>query len=619
MGFALLFYRDGQSIAAASIDNALASLSRLGPDGIRTWQQEGGSIALGQANLFSTPEDNGCYLPLMLADDNLVIAFDGRLDNRSELLADLTAPNKPSNLNQSSPDAAIITQAYIRWGLSCCDHLQGPAALIIVDYHQAHVLLFRDALGSRPLYYYLTDKRLLAASEPIALLSQPNVSSDLNQTWLASYFTFSTAPPTTTPFAEIKELLPGERLLCSRDTLQLNRPTLHAGTRQILYQNDADYAEHFHELVDRSVANCLRSSGGVGVMLSGGMDSGPIAAVAQAQLAAAGSAITAYSWSIPAFPSADESTQIRTCADFLGIKAELIASDDKWPLSQPETWPICLNTPTNNGFRRAVLAVYQVARDNNCKVLLNGNFGDNLYPNFSYHMLEMLQDRKLGLFLSEVAWLLGKRSPRAILNNSAVRKLIKQAIRWKARPPATTPLPWLTPHAISLREPPVIWPVESTQHARPDQFSAMLGLNIARGISGETHFANQYGIDRREPYQDMALIDFMLSIPSYQCLRRGQTKLIARNAMKGLIPESIRLAPRTGLLYEFFNFGIAQSQGWIKTLLFTPDCEWPHFVEKTWLEHKITQKIHTETERMVIWQCIAFELWRKALLKNGFI
>ena len=113
----------------------------------------------------------------------------------------------------------------------------------------------------------------------------------------------------------------------------------------------------------------------------------------------------------------------------------------------------------------------------------------------------------------------------------------------------------------------------------------------------------------------------MLSIPSYQCWRQGQTKLLARQAMKDLLPDEIRLKPRTGLLNDFFDYGIFNKERqWIKNLLSSPEVEWPWYVDKTWLNNALENKKDlTGKEKLVIWQCVAFERWRKALMAEGWV
>ena len=111
----------------------------------------------------------------------------------------------------------------------------------------------------------------------------------------------------------------------------------------------------------------------------------------------------------------------------------------------------------------------------------------------------------------------------------------------------------------------------------------------------------------------------MLSIPSYQHLRRGQTKLIARNAMKGIIPEEIRLRPRSGVLTPFFDYGVLQKErAFVQQILSAPEAEWPRYVRRQWLLDVLDKKAPLEMEKMVVWNCVSFELWRRALREHGF-
>ena len=191
----------------------IKALSVRGPDGcdqlVRGW------IGLGHQHFWTTPESSGERQPLSDVRAEVVLVFDGRLDNREELLATLDVKHLDSRGVPS--DAELVLAAYQRWGEEFCGHLIGPGALVIVDLERRQVLCARDPLGDRTLFYNLDHSRLLVASEESGLLAHPEVGADFDETHLACFFALRVPSGGSTFFQQVRELLPGELLRVSHD------------------------------------------------------------------------------------------------------------------------------------------------------------------------------------------------------------------------------------------------------------------------------------------------------------------------------------------------------------------------------------------------------------------
>jgi asparagine synthetase B (glutamine-hydrolysing) len=122
----------------------------------------------------------------------------------------------------------------------------------------------------------------------------------------------------------------------------------------------------------------------------------------------------------------------------------------------------------------------------------------------------------------------------------------------------------------------------------------------------------RFGIEQRDLYRDEELIDFMLSIPLTQFLRLGQSKFIARNAAKVLIPENIRLQSRVGVLCEFYEYGIwKKERAWLLEHLFDTQCTWDRYIDREWLTAQVKKERPPEKASLVAWQCLTYELWQE--------
>ena len=607
-GLLLHLNRDGSPVDPILLDKGLSMMKHRGIDGSRSWIHE--HYGLGQQNFLVCPEDVHCPLTLEVDGTVFGIAFDGRLDNRDSLADSVGLRGK----DRDCPDAEIVLKAYVRWGDACFRRIRGPVALIIIDTRLPKITLYKTPIGGRELYYYGSSRCFLAATEPAALLLHPDVSTETDETAIASYFADFLPLTRESFFKGVTQLLPGERLCLTDNGLQIERETPDIGNRVIRYRDDASYLEHFRELLIQATHRVCRSSGSVGIMLSSGMDSGSVAYLASDFLSSNDKSFTAYSWSLPGFPEDDETRTIRELADHAGLNLKLLNGDDCWPLSQPENWPLSPNTPLSNGYQRLKDRVYEHASNDECKVLLNAGTGDSLYPDAHYCLADLLADRQWPLFCAEFFSHFRQSGLLGMYRSASIRQIVKQAIAWKPR--ATQQGQWLT--AKAANSPPNLqeWPPESNEFVRPRQYRDLLGMRCCGVSTLVDFFSSRYGIEIRDPYLDWDLMDFMLSIPSYQTHREGQTKFIARNAMKGIMLDSVRTQPRTGLLISIFYYGLFdRSREWLKGLLLAPNVDWPQYVDRTWLEKALLMENPGETEAMVIWQCVAYEMWRQKFIK----
>jgi asparagine synthase (glutamine-hydrolysing) len=557
--------------------------------------------------------DRDVARPQRIEEPGQVVALDGYLENREGLRGALGLP--PEALGTFS-DAALVLEAWKRWGEDGLKRLNGPIVVAISDLRDPRgprTVLYREPLGRRGLHYLPTSGALLVATEPSALLAAPFVSSELDERWLTQYFALSRPTDNRTPFSAIRKLLPGECLVCTPDGIRLAREPLELGRRSVRYRNEADYADRFRSLLDQAVERSLIDSGErVGIMLSGGMDSGPAAALVQRRLSAEGRTLTAYSWSLPEYPSADETAEIAACADHIGCGLRLLPGADKWPFRDLQSWPVNPNSPFANAFRRVKLAVYRAAARDGCGVILNGASGDTLYPHPSHRLADAWRDGLRGFVLREIVRTAGLSGLIGLWHDPGLRGLGKHLLGGRGRT-RSAPI-WLTARARRLwKESSGPWPPESANHPRPDHYQAALDQWAADGLSEEVFFAGRCGIDRRDPFRDADLIDFLLSIPSYVCYRDGHTKWLARESMRGLLPESTRLRPRGGLLTEFFDAGYRRELPAMKRLLMAPTVAWPVYVDHAWLMRALDAPEPSEKEKLLVWYCAAFELWQRAL------
>ena len=246
---------DGRPAQKEEIAGLSAALSDRAVDGQEFWMQ--GSVGFAYQHLRITPESVGERQPLV-APSGAVIVFDGRLDNREELISRLEEGQSPA---KTSSDAALVLAAYDRFGERFPEYLNGDFALAVFDPRKQQLLLARDAIGVRPLHYCNLRNTFLFASEIKAILVHPEVDRRPNDDALADLLmTGDAGCRDLTCFRDIFSLIPGH----VGTVTPIRRWTLRQywsfdPSRRIRYKSFLEYAEAFRSAFDQSVRRRIRS------------------------------------------------------------------------------------------------------------------------------------------------------------------------------------------------------------------------------------------------------------------------------------------------------------------------------------------------------------------------
>ena len=598
--FGLIFHRRGAPVDAAVATRLTEALRRHGPDGCKMRIEA--SAHLGHQHFWSTPEEIGERQPLA-APPALRLVFDGRLDNREDLLSALGYQGAQG---RALSDARLVLLAYQRWAEDCFARLLGPFALALYNAEQRRVICARDVLGDRTLYYHLSDDLLLVASEEQAILTHPALPTTLHAPRLAAYFAAQMPADGSTFFTEARELPPAHAMIVDPDASCAWRYwKLDPGMR-IRYRKDDDYAEHFRALLQQSVACRLRSASAPAVMMSGGLDSTAIAAAAAQQLPR----LSTVSFVFDAFKSCDERSFMTAMQERYALHAHHVLGDDAWPLNHIDAWPLNPNSPENDAYRHLQTRLYQRAYETSHCVLLSGEGGDQLY---------MGAESWLGDLLIERQFRRAARDSLLHLRHEGVRRFVRRCGlhrrlggRWLRRlRPQASPPPWLTPQAAAMLPEDDAWPPLARLAQRPKQWRTLLGLADAHGLCVERYYARQAGVEIRYPYRDRRLIEFMLAVPTRQLYDRGVYKPILRRAMRDWLPERIRRRVQPTLLYPLFAHGLLHAQAkTVQQLLDDTDAIWPQYVRADWLRHAALDARQPTMAGFILWLCICCELWR---------
>lgn len=557
-------------------------VAHRGPDGMRTAAH--GGAAFCHLALHATPEAALDVQPLWERERGLLLAADVRLDAREELIAAL-------GLADAGPlgDAALLLAAYRRWGEGFPARLLGDFAFALWDAPAGRLLCACDPLGVKPLHYARRGPLLLFASEARQLLEHPEVSPELDLETVGDHLLGRAEAPGRTFFRGILRLPPAHRLVASRLGERLEPYWEIDPGRRTVYREEGDYAAHLGELLDRAVRDRLRSPAPVvGIAMSGGLDSGSVAALARrAQRAGQGPGLLAASFTFDGLGDCDEGPWIEALARELGLEVSRIAAGERWLLAGEEAFRPDLETPFlawESCFRELLARV----RGRGARVLLTGHGGDGLLGGSALVYLDRLRRGRPGAVLDVVrqARQHGRDWRRALyrcFGEPLLPEAARDALRRLAGRPVAPAVPdWIDPEfarrtGLAGRLAPARAPRRFAEAARQEIHDGALGRDDGCGV---LHWydrgAARHGLEVRHPFLDRRLVELVVSIPPEQLFRIGCYKPLLRRAMEGLLPQAVLRRPAKARLDGYVEVSLREkSRPQVEALLARPlAAEW---------------------------------------------
>jgi asparagine synthase (glutamine-hydrolysing) len=530
----------GASIDREVLRAMLAAVTFRGPDRQEIWT--GAQVGFGQALLHTTA---AFAPPFVNVDDPVWVVADARIDGREALVESLE--RRGVVVAATASDAACVLGAYQAWGVDCAAHLLGDFAFGIWDRRASRLLLVRDQLGVKPLFY-ATDHQGIAFSNTLAALRRvPAVAGALNERAIADYLLFGHNPEhDTTSFARIRRLPPAHSLTWTPDGVSVRRYWTLPVREPVFYTRREDYVDQFRSLLHTAVTDRLCSTRTT-VSLSGGLDSSLVAVAAHDALAQAGrpSDLAASTAVFERTMEDPEKPHAASVAAALGIPIAYHAADayplfERRPLRAfrtPEPAPLA-------GLAAHVARLQHVA--DRSRVMLTGQGGDVLLRPSASHLFATLRSVRLGRLAGD-HWRHLRTYGR--LPRLGMRTRLR---RWADRPlQSTASFPrWLSPDLIRDLDLEARWQEVRQrrsalpEHHRPEAYAVAASPDWGRRFEAYDPGRTGVALDVRHPLFDLRLVDFALTIPT---LPWCPDKALMRELLRGRIPDSVRLRPKTPL------------------------------------------------------------------------
>lgn len=500
------------------------SLAHRGPDSSGTWISN--PCAFGHRRLSVIDPENGAQPMIIHREDQVyAIVYNGELYNAADLKQELLQKGYRFKTNC---DTEVLLVSYIEWGPDCLERLNGIFAFAVWDGMQEQVFLARDRVGVKPLFYSYKDGTLIFGSEPKALLQHPKLEAAVGPEGLAEVFIVG---PARTPghgvYRDLAELRPGQAMIFDRQGLK--KYTYWKLESLPHEENEAETAARLRELLLDTVERQLVSDVPICSLLSGGLDSSALSAIAAGYYKRSGQdALHTYSvdyvdndrhFQSHAFQPGADGPWIRRMHEELGTVHHWIEFDTPELVEALETSTRTRDLPGMADVDASLLLFCREIKKG-ATVAISGEAADEIFGGYPwFHREEMLN---AGTFPWSVA-----PGLRESLLSPEVREWIRPmeylSDRYSEALAEVPPLPGETGEQVRMRE--------------------MSYLNITRFmptlLDRKDRMSMGMGLEVRVPYTDHRLIEYVWNIPWNIKTAGGREKGILRKALEGILPDDV--------------------------------------------------------------------------------
>jgi asparagine synthase (glutamine-hydrolysing) len=614
---------DRESSVSPALVRAMAdTIAHRGPDDEGYYVS--GPLGLGFRRLSIIDLATG-HQPLSNEDGTVWIVFNGEIYNYQELRTFLQGKG---HIFKTQTDTEVIVHLYEEFGEDCVEKLRGMFAFAIWDERQESLFLARDRVGIKPLYYWLSDKSLIFASEIKAILADPEVEPEVIPGMIDRFLTFYFVPGEETLLRNIYKLAPGSHMVVRKGKTQIKQYwDLHFAPSEYSVK---DAETTLLTLLDECVRMHMISDVPVGFLLSGGVDSTAMLGMAVGKTDHHLSSFT-LGFSSPGL--ADERPYARLAASRYGsehhemtISAQEFADflpSFAWYMEEPVCEPQAV----------ALYYVTRLARDF-VKVLISGEGGDEAFAGYPIYRNVLWMER----FKSLLGPLNGPLSSAL----SGINRI------------------WPT-HRLAKYGPLLTLPFESYYYSRTSSPSRFFNSNTSGLYSADfahcvdrkfsTRAVTRYlddgsdqgkvnrmlyvdtktslpddlllkadkmtmanSIELRVPFLDHKFLEFAASLPENFKVRGFTTKYIAKEALRDRVPQEILHRKKVGFPVPYESWMRTELKDWVRSVLLDGETLSRGYFSRSCVEYLIDEDLRFHSYPKEILSLVSLELWHRAFL-----
>ncbi len=513
-------------------------METYGPDGSRSYSAPGVNILYSALH---TTKESPTETQPQATRSGAVLTWDGRLDNRAEFIALMK-----DRLGTDSPDVSVVASAYERWGTRCFARLLGDWALSIWDPNDRSIVLAKDPIGTRPLYYATDRSEVTWSSLLDPLVLHPKKTLALDEEYIAGYFSLFPATHLT-PYLGIMSVPP-----CCLVRIEPGKETTHKywdfdPGKRIRYRTDAHYQEHFRTVFRESVRRRLRSASSILAELSGGMDSCSIVCVADAVIGETSAetprldTLSYFNESEPNWNERPYFSTVERKRGRAGCHIDL-GEDHPFPFEAETVIPQVTpgSHPRNSQSARQRAGCLRAGR---YRAVLSGIGGDEVtggVPTPVPELADLLARARFGRLAHQLkVWALAKRKPWFHLFFETASRFFPRSIGGLAKdrqPPLWLDRSFVKRHQLALSG---YQDRLQLSRALPSFQEGMSTLEVLRRQLACDDLPSDPPYEKRYPYLDRDLLEFLFAIPREQLVRPGERRSLMRRALAGIVPDEI--------------------------------------------------------------------------------
>lgn len=617
-GIAGVMSFDGKPVSSEELRAMCGALVHRGPDDEGVYLEKDVGLAMRRLSIIDL--ETG-HQPVSNEDGTVWVVLNGEIYNFRQLRREL---EHRGHTFSTATDTEVIVHLYEEHGPRCVEHLRGMFAFALWDERRRTLLLARDRLGIKPLYYVDIGDRLLFASELKSILQLPEVERALNWTAVSHFLTFLTTPPTDSIIEGVRKLEPGYLLLASPGKGLRRERYWEVCFEPDHSRSGEDFAEELGARLKESVGLHLVSDVPLGAFLSGGIDSSAVVAT-MAHLTASPVKTFSVGFSDQEY---NELPHARLVAERFGTEHhELLLEPDALDILEDLAW--YLDEPFGDPSAIPTYMVSKLAAEH-VTVVLSGDGGDELFAGYDKYVVEGWQ-RRARFLPAPARRALGALS-RCMPDGMTGRNLLRRF---------SLPHPERYLDAVTLfrrdEQEKLLTPDACTQVSHFDPWRAgdgHLGNGNGNWLSALQRFdlhhylpldiltkvdrmSMAHSIEARVPLLDHKLVEFAATIPAELQLHNGQTKYLFKRALRGILPGEILDRPKHGFAVPLGRWFRGQLGSVVRDLLLSDTCRRRGILNTAYIEQLIRRHEQGRELDFHLWTLISLELWCRTFLDSG--
>lgn len=504
------------------IEDMTETLALRGPDNYGYYITQ--NVMFGHRRLVVVDPKGGIQPMTKIVNGNkYTIVYNGELYNTEDLRKELLNANFTFN---SYSDTEVLLTSYIYWKEDCLKKLNGIFAFCIFDERENKLLLARDPLGVKPLFYCIKNNSFIFGSEIKTLLAHPSVKPIIDKNGLSEIFALGPAvSPGSGIFKDIKEIPPAYCALISPNSISIKE--YWKITPYECNENEKEAEEHLRELLVDAITRQLVGDVPLCTFLSGGLDSSAISAVAANEFKKKGKQLTTYSidfednekfFKSSLFEPTSDQYWASEMAQFVKSKHKTITVNNNDLANALTEAVIARDLP---GMADIDSSLYLVCKEirKDFVIALSGECADELFGGYPWYTNEDM------IYTNTFPWSRFIADRKSILNDSLNKLDIEEITKYH--------------YEKTLKEVPHLDNEDKLTHRMRELFYLNIKWFMVNLLNRKDRMSMSNSLEVRVPFADPRLVQYAFNLPPKIKFADGREKGLLRRALRGIIPEDV--------------------------------------------------------------------------------